>query len=117
MSLKNSFMRRTSTKTLPISSNSKSCTDSTAEVEKLTAEDEDSWGTLCVDLLREIIGRVEADGDRWPLRRNVVACGGVCKRWRDATKEIVRCSEKITFPSCLKLVCNASVLELYCYAN
>ncbi|XP_022005835.1 uncharacterized protein LOC110904299 isoform X2 [Helianthus annuus] len=35
------------------------------------------------ELLGEIIRRVEANDDRWPLRRNVVACGCVCKRWRE----------------------------------
>lgn len=106
MSLRKTFLRRNSTRTLPISSSnsSKSLTDSgDVAVAKLTVEEE-SWGTLCADLLREIIRRVEAAGDRWPSRRSVVACGGVCKRWRDITKEAVGCSGKITFPSCLKLV-------------
>ncbi|KAJ0651951.1 putative F-box domain-containing protein [Helianthus annuus] len=52
------------------------------------------------ELLGEIIRRVEANDDRWPLRRNVVACGCVCKRWREVSREIV--TGNITFPSCLK---------------
>lgn len=53
----------------------------------------------------EIIGRVESTEDKWPLRRNVVACACVCKRWRDVTREIVKSplvTGRITFPSCLK---------------
>ncbi|GFP78671.1 tubby-like F-box protein 7 [Phtheirospermum japonicum] len=59
------------------------------------------------ELLGEIIQRVEASGDNWPQRQNVVAFGCVCKRWRDATAEAVekaslRQPSKITFPSSLK---------------
>ncbi|KAJ0951993.1 putative transcription factor TUBBY family [Helianthus annuus] len=57
------------------------------------------------ELLGEIIRRVEANDDRWPLRRNVVACGCVCKRWREVSREIVKPpvhAGNITFPSCLK---------------
>ncbi|KAL5564543.1 hypothetical protein UlMin_027707 [Ulmus minor] len=57
------------------------------------------------ELLGEIIQRVEASEERWPDRRNVVACACVCKRWRDVAKEIIRSPShtgKITFPSCLK---------------
>ncbi|XP_057958557.1 tubby-like F-box protein 7 [Malania oleifera] len=64
-----------------------------------------SWSTMLPELLGEIIQRVESSEDRWPLRRNVVACACVCKRWRDITREIVRSplhSGKITFSSCLK---------------
>ncbi|KAE8653831.1 Tubby-like F-box protein 7 [Hibiscus syriacus] len=66
----------------------------------------DSWSTLLPELLGEIMERVEASEDRWPQRQNVVACGCVCKKWREAMREIVRASSlgsgKITFPSCLK---------------
>lgn len=71
-------------------------------------EDEDGggrWSALLPELLAEIIGRVESSEDKWPNRRNVVACGCVCKRWRDITREIVKSpfsTGKITFPSCLK---------------
>ncbi|KAA8526753.1 hypothetical protein F0562_009018 [Nyssa sinensis] len=64
-----------------------------------------SWSTMLPELLGEIIKRVEASEDRWPIRRNVVSCACVCKRWRDVTREIVRSplhSGKITFPNCLK---------------
>ncbi|KAK8647819.1 hypothetical protein V6N13_121546 [Hibiscus sabdariffa] len=66
----------------------------------------DSWSTLLPELLGEIMERVEASEDRWPDRQNVVACACVCKKWREAMREIVRASSpgsgKITFPSCLK---------------
>ncbi|KAM1553230.1 hypothetical protein ACFX1X_006192 [Malus domestica] len=64
-----------------------------------------SWSDMLTELLGEIIRRVEASEDKWPHRKNVVACACVCKRWRDITKEIARSpsySGKITFPSCLK---------------
>ncbi|KAH7859795.1 hypothetical protein Vadar_005556 [Vaccinium darrowii] len=64
-----------------------------------------SWSTMLPELLGEIIQRVEASEDRWPIRQNVVACACVCKRWREMTREIVRGlpqSGKITFPSSLK---------------
>ncbi|GLU15146.1 hypothetical protein SLE2022_316640 [Rubroshorea leprosula] len=64
-----------------------------------------SWSNLLPELLREIMERVEGANDQWPQRQNVVACACVCKKWREATKEIVRASQtggSITFPSCLK---------------
>ncbi|GMH05586.1 hypothetical protein Nepgr_007426 [Nepenthes gracilis] len=70
------------------------------------SSDSSCWSTMLPELLIEIIRRVEASEDKWPLRRNVVACACVCKKWRDITKEIVKSpvsSGRITFPSCLKL--------------
>ncbi|CAA6671479.1 unnamed protein product [Spirodela intermedia] len=57
------------------------------------------------DLLSDILGRVELSEDRWPVRKNVVACACVCKRWREITMGIVSSppeSGKITFPYSLK---------------
>ncbi|KAL7591819.1 tubby-like F-box protein 7 [Lactuca sativa] len=65
----------------------------------------DSWSNMLPELLGEIIKRVETSDDRWPLRRNLVACGCVCKSWREVTRQIVKPpvhSGKITFLSCLK---------------
>ncbi|PIA42175.1 hypothetical protein AQUCO_02100203v1 [Aquilegia coerulea] len=65
----------------------------------------DCWSKMLPELLGEIIQRVESSEDRWPLRKDVVSCACVCKRWRDVTKGIVRSplqSGKITFPSSLK---------------
>ncbi|GAB2278036.1 Tubby-like F-box protein 7 [Dionaea muscipula] len=68
-------------------------------------DSDDCWSTLLPDLLGEIVRRVEDRDGRWPDRRSVVACAGVCRRWRQITKDIVMCrlsTGKITFPSCLK---------------
>ncbi|OVA13613.1 Tubby [Macleaya cordata] len=57
------------------------------------------------EILGDIIQRVELTEDRWPIRKNVVSCACVCKRWRDVTQGIVKSplqSGKITFPSSLK---------------
>ncbi|XP_065861944.1 tubby-like F-box protein 7 [Euphorbia lathyris] len=75
--------------------------------DELRAESDsgDGWAGMLPELMGEIIKRVEESEDRWPQRQNVVACACVCKKWRDATKEIVkspRSTGKITFPSCLK---------------
>ncbi|KAJ3704402.1 hypothetical protein LUZ61_008107 [Rhynchospora tenuis] len=78
-----------------------------AEVAPATdAEDQsDRWSSLLPELLGEIVRRVEAGCDRWPQRRDVVSCAGVCKRWRQVTKSVIRNpidSGKFTFPSSLK---------------
>ncbi|XP_010694543.2 tubby-like F-box protein 7 [Beta vulgaris subsp. vulgaris] len=67
--------------------------------------DSGRWSSLLPELLIDIIARVESSEDKWPLRRNVVVCACVCKRWRDITRDIVKSphsTAKITFPSCLK---------------
>ncbi|XP_058095551.1 tubby-like F-box protein 1 [Magnolia sinica] len=67
--------------------------------------DDNCWSLMLPELLSDIIQRVESSEDRWPLRKNVVSCACVCKRWRDVTRSIVRSpqhSGKITFPSSLK---------------
>ncbi|KAI4320705.1 hypothetical protein MLD38_034158 [Melastoma candidum] len=65
-----------------------------------------TWGSMLPELLGEIIRRVEESEDRWPQRRDVIACACVCKRWREVAKEVVRGSPNdngvITFPSSLK---------------
>lgn len=72
-----------------------------------------SWAGMLPELLGEIMQRVEASEEKWPERRNVVACACVCKRWRDAAKEAVEKASliqpgKITFPSSLKKVFSLS---------
>uniref|UniRef100_A0A0E0A1K0 Tubby-like F-box protein n=1 Tax=Oryza glumipatula TaxID=40148 RepID=A0A0E0A1K0_9ORYZ len=63
------------------------------------------WSRLLPELLTEIMRRVDAGAERWPPRRDVVACACVCRRWRDAAVSVVRppleCG-RITFPSSLK---------------
>ncbi|KAI3789532.1 hypothetical protein L2E82_02331 [Cichorium intybus] len=66
---------------------------------------EGSWSNMLPELVGEIIKRVEASEDRWPFRQSVVACGCVCKKWREIVKEMVKPpvhGGNITFPSCLK---------------
>ncbi|KAL7599046.1 hypothetical protein Lser_V15G25039 [Lactuca serriola] len=70
-----------------------------------TGNGEGSWSNMLPELIGEIIKRVEATEDRWPFRQSVVACGCVCKKWREIVKEIVKPPVQggnITFPSCLK---------------
>jgi hypothetical protein len=71
-------------------------------------EQEERWARLLPELLQEVVRRVEASGgERWPARKDVLSCAGVCRRWRDAAVAVVRppaVSGKITFPSSLKQV-------------
>ncbi|XP_073029598.1 tubby-like F-box protein 7 isoform X2 [Primulina eburnea] len=74
---------------------------------ELGCPDSGTWASMFPELLGEIIQRVEASEDKWPQRQSVVAFGCVCKRWREATKEVVEKTSvhhpgKITFPSSLK---------------
>ncbi|XP_076911763.1 tubby-like F-box protein 7 [Bidens hawaiensis] len=67
--------------------------------------EQDSWSDMLPDLIGEIIKRVEASEDGRPFRRSVVACGCVCKKWREVVKDFVKPpvhAGNITFPSCLK---------------
>ncbi|KAG6500317.1 hypothetical protein ZIOFF_040160 [Zingiber officinale] len=68
-------------------------------------EDGDRWARMLPELIGEIVRRVEATGDRWPFRKDVVSCACLCRRWREVTIGTVRPlpeSGKITFPSSLK---------------
>ncbi|XAR54598.1 hypothetical protein NMG60_11029809 [Bertholletia excelsa] len=63
------------------------------------------WANMPEELLREVLMRVEASESSWPLRRNVVACAGVCRSWREIVKEAVKTPEvsgKLTFPISVK---------------
>ncbi|KAF8392537.1 hypothetical protein HHK36_022882 [Tetracentron sinense] len=63
------------------------------------------WANMPPELLRDVLMRIEASQSSWPLRKHVVACAGVCKSWREITKEIVKTAEasgKLTFPISLK---------------
>ncbi|XP_077228258.1 tubby-like F-box protein 10 [Tasmannia lanceolata] len=66
---------------------------------------EDRWPKIPPDLLAEIIQKVKSTEDQWPLRKNIVALAGVCKRWREITRGVVKppyVTGQITFPSSLK---------------
>ncbi|KAF3339827.1 tubby-like F-box protein 1 [Carex littledalei] len=83
--------------------------DSIVEVDSVKEEleeQEETWSRLLPELVAEVVRRVESGGaERWPRRRDVVACACVCRRWRDVTQSVVRsplsCGH-ITFPSSLK---------------
>ena len=65
------------------------------------------WANLPPELLRDVIERLEASEATWPCRKNVVACAGVCRTWREMCKEIVQKPEfcgRITFVDSLKQV-------------
>ncbi|PKU62988.1 Tubby-like F-box protein 7 [Dendrobium catenatum] len=67
--------------------------------------EKDGWSRMLPELMVDIIGRVEASEERWPLRKNVVSCACVCRRWREITTGVVGSTKdtgKITFPSSLK---------------
>jgi tubby and related proteins len=52
--------------------------------------DEGTWSALVPELLSDILRRVN-DGAEWfPCRRDLVACAGVCRRWREASVALVQ---------------------------
>ena len=68
---------------------------------------ESGWANLPSKLLRDVLIRIDTSEDTWPSRKNVVACAGVCRNWREIMKEIVKSPEvsgKLTFPISLKQV-------------
>ncbi|MQM19999.1 hypothetical protein Taro_053014 [Colocasia esculenta] len=63
------------------------------------------WANMPLEILRDVLMRIEDSESTWPLRKNVVACAGVCRSWRDITRDIVKTPEvsgKLTFPISLK---------------
>jgi hypothetical protein len=75
--------------------------------------DEGRWSSLVPELLADILRRVDAGAERWPGRRDVVACACVCRRWREAAVAMVRpplqCGG-ITFLASLKQVRAPAIL-------
>ncbi|XP_049385676.1 tubby-like F-box protein 6 isoform X1 [Solanum stenotomum] len=66
---------------------------------------ESCWANLPLELLREVLMRIEDTESKWPLRKSVVACSGVCRSWREIMKELVKTPEvsgKLTFPISVK---------------
>ncbi|CAL5415805.1 unnamed protein product [Camellia sinensis] len=73
-----------------------------AEIDELKRS---CWENLPEELLREMLTRIEESESSWPVRRNVVACSGVCRSWREIMKEVVMTPEvagKLTFPISVK---------------
>ncbi|XP_072975552.1 tubby-like F-box protein 6 [Typha angustifolia] len=63
------------------------------------------WANIPPELLRDVLMRIEETSDSWPPRKDVVACAGVCRNWRNIMKEIVKTPElsnNLTFPISLK---------------
>ncbi|OVA04365.1 Tubby [Macleaya cordata] len=72
---------------------------------RVNAFKQSCWANMPPELLRDVLMRIEEADSMWPSRKNVVACGGVCRNWREITKEIVNTPEvsgKLTFPISLK---------------
>ncbi|KAL5561555.1 hypothetical protein UlMin_031302 [Ulmus minor] len=72
---------------------------------RVDAMKQSCWANMPPELLRDVLMRIEASEESWPPRKNVVACAGVCRSWRDIVKEIVKSPEvsgKLTFPISLK---------------
>lgn len=64
------------------------------------------WDSFPPELLNDVITRLDSEST-WPFCKNVVACAGVCRSWREICKEIVKNPEfsgKFTFPVSLKQV-------------
>lgn len=79
-------------------------TDSSLVVDGLK---QSCWANMPPELLRDVLMRIETSDDAWPARKNVVACAGVCRSWRELMREIVKppqASSKLTFPISLKQV-------------
>ncbi|GJR65576.1 tubby-like F-box protein 3 isoform X2 [Tanacetum coccineum] len=71
----------------------------------VSVNDSSCWGELPLELLRDVLTRIEVSESTWPMRKNVVFAAGVCKKWRSMVKEIVGGSDgsgMFTFPSDLK---------------
>ncbi|KAJ0110867.1 hypothetical protein Patl1_01089 [Pistacia atlantica] len=79
------------------------------------------WANMPPELLRDVLMRIEASETSWPPRKNVVACAGVCRSWREIMKEIVKTLEvsgKLTFPISLKQPGpRATLLQCYIKRN
>ncbi|KAE9444922.1 hypothetical protein C3L33_23180, partial [Rhododendron williamsianum] len=70
------------------------------------------WANLPLELLCDVIKRLEESESTWPARKHVVACAAVCSSWRSMCKEIVKSPEfcgKLTFPVSLKQVASLLV--------
>ncbi|URE16126.1 tubby-like F-box protein [Musa troglodytarum] len=75
------------------------------EVAAGAEEEEVRWSTILPELLGEIVRRVESSDRQWPLRKSLVSCACVCRRWRQVTTGVVgppRDTGTITFAASLK---------------
>lgn len=101
---KNKSRRRADRKCMPGRGRSHIAPESSPSPSALLVQ-ESRWANLPPELLLDIIQRLEASQTLWPARRDVVACGAVCRLWRETTKEVVRTPEQcglLTFPISVK---------------
>lgn len=66
---------------------------------------ESCWANMPQELLREVLMKIEASEHVWPRRKNLITCAGVCRSWRQVTREIVKTPEVsgiLTFPISVK---------------
>ncbi|KAF5752233.1 putative phosphoric diester hydrolase [Tripterygium wilfordii] len=81
---------------------------SAAEAARKGGNQEDQrsfWANMPLEMLREVLVRIEASESCWPTRKSVVACAGVCRSWRQIVKDLAKVPEisgKLTFPISLK---------------
>ncbi|RRT80781.1 hypothetical protein B296_00003232 [Ensete ventricosum] len=78
------------------------------------------WANMPPELLRDVLVRIEEGEGSWPVRKDVVACAGVCLSWRDIMKEIVKTPElsgKLTFPISLKQWCIIILISIMYRSN
>lgn len=76
-----------------------------SKLEVIDALKQSSWANMPTELLMDVLMRIEESETAWPPRKDVVACAGVCRSWREIMKEIVKVPEisgKITFPISVK---------------
>ncbi|RZS11968.1 hypothetical protein BHM03_00043349 [Ensete ventricosum] len=78
-----------------------------AEGDEEEEEEEERWSTIPPELLGEVVRRLESSDGQWPLRKSLVSCACVCRRWRQVTTGVVgspRDTGMITFAASLKQV-------------
>ncbi|RWW24277.1 hypothetical protein BHE74_00033729 [Ensete ventricosum] len=76
-----------------------------AEGDEEEEEEEERWSTIPPELLGEVVRRLESSDGQWPLRKSLVSCACVCRRWRQVTTGVVgspRDTGMITFAASLK---------------
>ncbi|KAG0455916.1 hypothetical protein HPP92_023704 [Vanilla planifolia] len=85
--------------------------------EGAASEGDERWSRMLPELMVDIIERVETSEEQWPVRKNVVSCACVCRKWREITIGVVGSTQqtgKITFPSSLKQP-GPSDMSIHCF--
>ncbi|OVA16864.1 Tubby [Macleaya cordata] len=58
-------------------------------------DQQSQWASLPIEVLHDVIIRLEERDSSWPSRKHVVACASVCKSWMVMCKEIVKTSPEL----------------------